>query len=60
MFLHRHSYEKDIYKKVRIHCVNGRTLPKGKAMKKIFKLKVMFSFMVLSISVKCDGGVFII
>ena len=25
--LHRLSYEKDLYKKVRIHCVTGRTLP---------------------------------
>ncbi len=33
---HRLSYEKDLYKKVRIHCVIGRTLPEGKAMKKIF------------------------
>ena len=27
MHMHRPSYEKDLYKKVRIHCVNGRTLP---------------------------------
>lgn len=30
-------YEKDLYKKVRIHCVSGRTLPFGKAMKKIIE-----------------------
>lgn len=35
--LHRLSYEKDLYKKVRIHCVSGRTLPFGKAMKKIIE-----------------------
>lgn len=25
--LHRLSYEKDLYKKVRIHCFYGRTVP---------------------------------
>ena len=31
---HRLSYEKDLYKKVRIHCVAGRTLPQGQGYEK--------------------------
>lgn len=59
---HRLSYEKDLYKKVRIHCVNGRTLPCRQGYEKDIRycLQILFFFYDDSISAKCDLTVFII